>query len=130
MGSPPEPERRKLQRFDLRLPAWLMPNGPKNGRKVTVITRDISADGAFFFTNEPLVVGAPVTACVVLPAREGRRQMPDKTGVIFKGQVVRVGMDGVAVCFDRQSEIASLTDGENFLDVASSSRRRRAREVL
>lgn len=109
MESPTEPERRKLQRFDLRLPAWLMLTGPKNGRKVPVITRDISADGAFFSTKEPLIVGAPVTACVVLPARESRRQMPDKTGVNFKGQVVRVELSGVAVRFNRHWEFGCVT---------------------
>lgn len=71
MESLTESERRKQQRFDLRLPAWLMPTGAETGRKMPVTTWDISVAGAFFFTNEPLTVGATVTACVVILQREG-----------------------------------------------------------
>lgn len=106
MESPSEAERRKIQRFNLRLPAWLMPIGPETGRKVPTTTRDISADGAFFFTNEPLKVGSLIAACVILPAKDARLKMPNKIGVNFKKcRVVRVEKSGVAVRFSRKGEV-------------------------
>ena len=107
-----------------------MPTDSKTGPKLPVTTRDISADGAFFFTTKLLAVGTQIAVCVVFPSRKGQPVKSEKTGVIFNGQVIRIEVSGMAVCFDRQREIASLTDWEDFLDVAASSRHRRAREVL
>ncbi|MEA2109217.1 MAG: PilZ domain-containing protein, partial [Pseudomonadota bacterium] len=89
-------DRRHLQRFDLDIPVLLtaVPNGCECSDKL-LVTRDISAAGAFFDTTRPLAQGCELSFELQLPGRNrpgGRVQL--------KGTVVRCTPAGMAVSFD------------------------------
>ena len=58
-------------------------------------TRDISSDGAFFYTNEPLPVDTDLSMTLFLPAG------PTPKGKIsVDGKVIRTEQEGMAVRFN------------------------------
>jgi hypothetical protein len=94
-------ERRKLERFDLALPAVIEIRDPKsktNGRSFESFTRDISSQGAFFVAPDPLPIGTFVNAEMVLKT-EKWSQPSGYPQVKTKGHVVRTEPTGFAVCF-------------------------------
>ncbi len=95
-------ERRKLERFDLALPAVIEILDLKpgmNGTSFDSFTRDISSGGAFFVTPDPLPVGTRVAVDMVLKTE----RLPPPSGypqVKAAGHVVRTEPTGIAVCFN------------------------------
>jgi hypothetical protein len=95
-------ERRKLERFDLKLPTTIEILNPKpgvSGTSFDCFTRDVSSGGAFFLTRDPLPVGTRVMADMVLKAenlgkKSGYPQMK------ANGYVARTEPIGMAVCFN------------------------------
>ena len=85
-------ERRKLERFDLRLPAKIGEPEREKGVQNNLLTRNICAGGAFFETKKHLLTKkSRVSFDLVVP-----------TGVQIKvtGVVLRSEPTGVAVRFD------------------------------
>ena len=94
-------EQRKLERFDLALPAVIEVMDPKskmNEASFDSFTRDISAQGAFFLTPDPLPIGTRVNAEMVLKA-EKWKPPSGYPQVKTRGRVVRTEPAGFAVCF-------------------------------
>jgi hypothetical protein len=94
-------ERRKLERFNLALPATIETQDPKpglTGTSVDSLTRDLSSGGAFFLTRDPLPPGTCVAVEVDLKAEKLRRgsSYPQMKA---SGYVVRTEPAGMAVCF-------------------------------
>jgi hypothetical protein len=95
-------ERRKLERFDLALPATieiLEPRPGVSGTSFDSLTRDVSSGGAFFLTRDPLPIGTRVMAEMALKA-EKLRQPSGYPQVKASGYVVRLEPAGMAVCFN------------------------------
>ena len=80
-------ERRKVERFDLRLAAKIEGLGQKK-RVHNLLTRNISAGGAFLETTNPFTENSRVRIDFVVP-----------TGVLVKvtGAVLRLEPTGIAV---------------------------------
>jgi predicted lipoprotein len=94
-----ENERRSLPRFTLLLPVWLQ---PASDREPNALTRDIGANGVFFYTSSTLTEGAKIQFVTRLPMKGGSFPEMD---VRYTGNVVRVevrvaGLLGVAVQID------------------------------
>lgn len=87
-------ERRKVERYDLQIPALLQ--FEKGQEPVEHLTRDISSAGAFFFANESMPVGTPVKVDLMLPNR---------VQIKVNGAVVRSIDSGMAVRFDKGHKI-------------------------
>jgi hypothetical protein len=62
----PQPELRKTQRFDLRLPIELVRAGGATLGKVTE-TRNVSSGGVLFASESQLPVGEPIEYFITLP---------------------------------------------------------------
>ena len=102
-------ERRKLDRFLLRLPAKVVsPSSGDNPRQVA--TRDVSASGAFLMTELPITAGTAVTVELDLPVDRFKQLLDQGQDVTLRinGVVVRTETDGVAVRFQKKYEIIPL----------------------
>jgi hypothetical protein len=85
-------DKRTIERFSLVLPASLQSEGAE---KCNTFTRDISSQGAFVQTANPLALGEMVELNVTLPS--------GNNFLNAKGTVVRVEQEGVAIQFNRPS---------------------------
>ncbi len=104
----PEFGKRKLERFSLKLPARIVVNDNGNGAEngsLDAITSDISAGGAFFYTDTPLPVGTQMQVDLVLPLDELKKVKGKKAKIRVKGAVIRTGKQGMAICFDKKYRI-------------------------
>jgi hypothetical protein len=93
-------ERRKLERFDLRLPAKIDELEGEKGRQHNLLTKNICAGGAFLEANkQPLTENSRVSIDLVVP-----------TGIQIKvtGVVLRSEPTGTAVRFDNGYQMTPL----------------------
>jgi hypothetical protein len=91
-------ERRKLERFDLQLPAEIeVERGKKHIRNL--FTKNICAGGAFFETSNPLPLNTNVKIDLVAPTR---------VQIIVLGAVCRSDPSGMAVQFEEEYKILPL----------------------
>jgi hypothetical protein len=91
-------ERRKLERFDLRLPAKIERLSLIKGMH-NLLTRNISSGGAFLETTKHLPENSRINVDLVVP-----------TGVLLKitGAVLRSEPSGIAVRFDNEYQLTPL----------------------
>ncbi|UCF85171.1 MAG: PilZ domain-containing protein [Desulfobacteraceae bacterium] len=101
-------ERRKLERFDLRVPAKINMVGLDHEREtLNLMTKDICAGGAFFQTPDPLPKGTQVKIDMILD--RGLRDGEDRRAHIkLGGAVLRSESTGMAICFDKGYKILPL----------------------
>jgi hypothetical protein len=104
-------ERRKLERFQLHVPAKIELTDVSGRRETLQLeTKDISADGAFFVSAKPITQGSNIRLQMILSVEK----LKDLIGVHSKvelklqGRVIRSDSDGVAVLFDRKYHIRAL----------------------
>jgi hypothetical protein len=95
-------ERRRMERFDLQVPAKIEVLSSADIVPVTeLLTKDICAGGAYFPTKVPLAAGTKVKLDILLPLRSVSA-IPDNTRGLIKvnGTVIRSGPAGMAIGFD------------------------------
>ena len=102
-------ERRKLQRFSLKVFAVVQTLSPGVERVLELSTQDISSGGAFFPMELPLPTGekVKVTLYLSISAIEHILDLPRKARITTKGRVVRSTSHGTAVAFDKHYTISS-----------------------
>jgi hypothetical protein len=98
-------EARSLSRFTLSLPIWL---SSESTNEPDALTRDISADGVFFYTHSTLTLGADLQFVTRIPIKSVAFQ---QMRVRYGGRVVRIervheGILGIAVKIDRHEFLA------------------------
>ena len=99
-------EKRKIERFDLELPALLsMKDEGGNQRPAEFMTRNICSGGAFFKTHDPLPVGTELKMDLIIPLDKFNITGARKSRIDLSGSVIRVGKHGMAVCFDKRYRI-------------------------
>ena len=87
-------DRRGIGRFNLRLRS-LIKELREREKILELYTRDVSSDGAFFYTNDPLPVDTDLSMTLFLPAG------PTPKGKIsVDGKVIRTEQEGMAVRFN------------------------------
>lgn len=94
-------EQRKFKRFTLRLPTKIETVGPKQEKRTfNLLTRDVSAGGAFFFTDKPIPKGAQVKLELIL-SNDTIKALTGAQGCLkVGGTVVRTGPAMMAIRFD------------------------------
>ncbi len=101
-------ERRKYERFALRLPGKIEVIGSAKHEVLDVVTCDASAGGAFFDTAEPIAQGARVRLKLTL-ASKTLKELTGTQGLIeVGGTVVRSTPKGMAICFGEEHRIIPL----------------------
>ena len=101
-------ERRRLERFDLRLPATLQLNGGTKGAFV-LFTKNISAGGVLFDVSNPnhLPRGERAEVSLLLDFSKSKRKLPKGAEIKVSGSVLRSEPTGLAMCFDEKYRIIS-----------------------
>ena len=94
--------RRRFERFDLELPAEIEVLTPEHEKHTyDLLTRDVSAGGAFFPTAKAIPAGARVRLNLVI-SRQWLERLTGTRGLIeVGGTVVRSDPQGIAISFDK-----------------------------
>ncbi|MBW1695398.1 MAG: PilZ domain-containing protein [Deltaproteobacteria bacterium] len=104
------PERRKLERFEMTIPARVRFKEPgREKMEVTLITRNICSGGAFFKTSKPLPVGTKVDIDLTLPLNKLKRikDVRNQVSISLTGKVLHTETTGMGVGFDEEYQIFS-----------------------
>jgi hypothetical protein len=99
-------DRRKMQRFDLQLPAklfWTREN--KKQESIELVTHNICAGGTYLMTNSPLPEGTEVKMDITLQTDQSHKSMRRLSILDISGHVIRTDHHGMAICFDRKYKI-------------------------
>jgi len=106
-------EKRSVKRFGLGLKAFVSGSDNVNEPKPFVLkTRDVSSNGVYLFTENPLAVGTRVRVEMIL-ALDELKQLGGKALIKTSGEVLRRESQGMAVCFDRKSRIVPYSRKNN-----------------
>jgi hypothetical protein len=108
-------ERRRLERFDLQVPAKIEVLSPVDTSSITeLLTRDICAGGAYFPTKTALAPGTKVKLDILLPVRSVSAISDNTRGLIkVNGTVIRSGPAGMAIGFDEGYLITPFREAMN-----------------
>jgi hypothetical protein len=82
----PVPERRRMRRFDMRLPAAVRVTSGEPNEFLTE-TQNVSARGVFFYLEQPLAEGSRLEVTMTFPPRI---TLTDPVRVRFTARVIRV----------------------------------------
>lgn len=101
-------QKRKMERFPLRLPVNIAVAGAEEEEALTCLTNDACAGGVFIETDKPLPISTEVKLDLVLPYVELKNF--EGKGVIVKvsGEVIRIGETGMAIRFHEDYQIWPL----------------------
>jgi hypothetical protein len=103
-------ERRKFERYELRVPAKVETLAREAGRKkLSLKTANVCAGGAYFSTPKALTEGTKVRLEIVLTFNGQKRLADAKNArVRILGTVMRSQKDGMAIRFSDDYVIAPL----------------------
>jgi hypothetical protein len=109
--SQPVKERRKLERYQMRVPTRIeLSDDAGHLETLRLETTDISASGAFFASPGPISEGAHLKLEMVLPVERLQELIgANKTvEITLEGRVIRRDAGGIAVLFDKKYQIKAL----------------------
>ena len=102
--------KRRVERFDLEIPAKVKVSVSAEVEEVSeVLTNDISSGGAFFHTDQPLPEGTVVEIDLILPLSKLTKSLKGSeqyTRIKVNGQVLRSESTGMAVSFHDDYQIS------------------------
>ncbi len=105
------PEKRKLHRFDLKIPSKIQFSRKEaKGEDVELITSNICSGGAYFKTDQPLAVGTEIKVDLFIPLSKFKQleSICDKVHIYLQGTVLHSDPDGMGVCFSEHYKIRPL----------------------
>ena len=108
-------EKRRLERFSLKLPARLFVVDENQDKEtIDLVTSDICSGGAFVETHQRLPVGTEVKIDLILPLDELKKELEKlkgrKTLIKVSGAVIRSNERGLAICFDERFRILPIRE--------------------
>jgi c-di-GMP-binding flagellar brake protein YcgR len=106
-------EKRKMERFDLELPATLKLFDRKlkedQAGSFNLQTVDISAGGALFYTDHAVPIGTEVKIDLILPLGELKKLEGRTAKINISGSVVRSDPSSIAVSFNEKYRITPIS---------------------
>ncbi len=103
-----ESDRRKMERFNLKLPTKLYWVGKDNEQEsFELMTSNICAGGAYFITNRALSKGTEVKLDLILELKKHYELIGWQSHLNVSGFVTRADHQGMAICFDNNGKISS-----------------------
>jgi hypothetical protein len=100
------PDRRKMERFDLKLPARIFWTGKdKEKESIELMTCNVCAGGAFFKTQNPLSIGTNVKIKIMLPLDKFKDVRFKRSYIHVSGSVIRTDHQSMTIRFDRKFKI-------------------------
>ena len=102
-------EKRKMERFSLQLLARLSVKGGDGDRdSIELLTRNISAGGAFIQIDRPFKVGTQLDIEVIFPLDRIKKVEGEMAFIKVNGSVIRSDTEGMAIIFDEDYQILPL----------------------
>ena len=103
-------EKRKVERFDLHVETMLqVKDEGLIDRNQRLVSRDISSDGVFLETSNPLPVGTEVDLNLLLSLNKLNSYLKNKVvNISTSGKVIRIDEQGFAVQFDKQHKVSEF----------------------
>ena len=104
-------EKRKLQRFDLKIPSKIESLSQSSKTDVVeLLTSNICSGGAYFKTNQPLAVGTEIKIDLFLPLNKFKqvKSICEKVQINLRGIVLYSDPHGMGVCFDENYKMWPL----------------------
>ena len=103
-----EIEKRKMARFDLKIPVYLSVTDKSNKHgSFKLITTNICSGGAFFKTEKPLSVRTDVELDIILPLDKLHNLGGKISRIKVSGSVIRTDQQSMAISFDKNYKISS-----------------------
>lgn len=101
-------ERRKYERFNLRLSGKIEVLASREQEMLDVLTCDVSVGGGFFHSAKPIPEDAQVKVELILDS-ERLKELTGTQGLIrAEGTVVRSSLKGMAICFHENHQLLPL----------------------
>jgi len=100
--------KRKLERFDLQVPAKIeVVKRDREKGMLDLLTSNISSGGAFLHTTQPFPQGTEVKIDLVLPLEKLKKleNGVQQAYIKVKGTVLRTESTGMAISFDEDYQI-------------------------
>ena len=100
-------EKRKLERFDLSIPATIQVVSDREMETLALTTSNICSGGAFFRTAQPLPVGTEIEIDLELPLGKFKtlKDTQKQVSINLTGKVLHAETSGMGVCFDKDYQI-------------------------
>ncbi len=106
-------EKRRVERFDLNLEAFVLVAGESSKKKPSrLMTRDVSMNGAYLLTPEPLPIGTRVKVDVIVSLGGIVPSETQKALIQASGSVLRTDSQGMAIRFDDNSRFSSYSESK------------------
>ena len=106
-------EKRKVERFDLNLEAFVLVVGESSDKKPSrLMTRDVSMNGAYLLTPEPLPIGTKVNVDVILSLGSLAPSETRNALIQASGAVLRTDSEGMAIRFDENSKFLPYSESK------------------
>ena len=101
-------EKRTIKRFAIEVDAKICVENKKDTEASLkkCLTRNISSQGAFLLTHQPLPVGTKVGIHLFIPALPSTEKLHQTTLIKTTGKIVRTNSEGMAVCFNTRCRVA------------------------
>ena len=96
--------RRGIERFDLQVPG-LIHKKEDGADEIKLYTRDISSNGAFFLTENPLQTDTDLKMTFYLPVGQSLQSKLDTMGTVIRSE-----SDGMAVQFTSKYRISEVPE--------------------
>jgi hypothetical protein len=101
-------EKRKYERFALRLRGKIIAVDWADGEVLDVVTSDVSAGGVFLHTTKPTAIGGRVKLRLNV-ASKNLKELTGAQGLLkVAGTVVRSSIKGIAICFSGEPELVPI----------------------
>jgi hypothetical protein len=101
-------DRRKMERFDLNLPAKLSWTGKyKDQKSIELMTNNICAGGAYLITDRPIPKGTDIKMDLILKLDRLNEFEGQQTNIDISGFVIRTDQQGMAIRFNKKYSIST-----------------------
>ena len=103
-------EKRKVERFNLHIETVLNPQCETTvDKKAVLLSRNISCDGVFLETNNPLPIGTKVDLNLLLSQHElSNKSKDERINISTSGKVVRTSEQGMGVEFNKLHKVSQF----------------------
>ena len=101
-------DKRKYERFEIELPARMETISSNKKQVFDLVTKNISASGAFVSTNSPFVDGSRIKMSLTTQNKRLVELTGSQSLIECEGSVVRTTPTGVGICFNKECQILSL----------------------
>lgn len=100
-------DKRRQERYDLKLPAYLQLTNIEE-KPLELVTENVCSGGAYFHIDQPLPVGTKVDIELTVPIKQLAEMNIDKVLITVPGEAIRSEKDGMAIQFSKAFHILPM----------------------